>query len=132
MLTFARVTYSFCTLVGTGTTKAGRSRIWRSTSASIPSNLDTLHWMLKKEIRWWGMDTGSCDHAMNTSICRMRPDLADEFTRKHGKTPAEYFGTFEYTHKKSGRRVQQDMFPFHSWAFQEGLLHAEISAAISR
>ena len=71
------------------------------------------------------MDTGSCDHAMNTSIRRMRPDLADEFTKKHGKTPSEYFGTFEYTHKKSGRRVQQDMFPFHSWAFQEGLLHAE-------
>jgi kynurenine formamidase len=62
---------------------------------------------------------------MNTSIRRMRPDLADEFTRKHGKTPAEFFGTFEYTHKKSGRKVQQDMFPFHSWAFQEGLLHAE-------
>ncbi len=39
-------------------------------------NLDTLHWMLKKKIKWWGMDTGSCDHAMNTSIRRMRPDLA--------------------------------------------------------
>ena len=88
-------------------------------------NLDTLHWMLKKKIKWWAMDTGSCDHAMNTSIRRMRPDLAEEFTRKHGKTPAEFFGTFEYTHKKSGRRVSQDMFPFHSWAFQEGLLHAE-------
>ena len=88
-------------------------------------NLDTLHWMLKKKIRWWGMDCGSCDHAMNTSIRRMRPDLADEFTKKHGKTPAEFFGTFEFTHKKSGRKVRQDMFPFHSWAFQEGLLHAE-------
>ena len=44
-------------------------------------NLDTLHWMLKKKIKWWGMDTGSCDHAMNTSIRRMRPDLADEFTK---------------------------------------------------
>ena len=88
-------------------------------------NLDTLHWMLKKKIKWWAMDTGSCDHAMNTSIRRMRPDLAEEFTRKHGKTPGEFFGTFEYTHKKSGRRVSQDMFPFHSWAFQEGLLHAE-------
>ena len=50
-------------------------------------NLDTLHWMLKKKIKWWGMDTGSCDHAMNTSIRRMRPDLADEFAKKHGKTP---------------------------------------------
>ena len=51
-------------------------------------NLDTLHWMLKKKIKWWGMDTGSCDHAMNTSIRYMRPDLAEEFTKKHGKTPA--------------------------------------------
>jgi kynurenine formamidase len=31
-------------------------------------NLDTLHWMLAKKIKWWAMDTGSCDHAMNTSI----------------------------------------------------------------
>jgi kynurenine formamidase len=62
---------------------------------------------------------------MNTSIRMMRPDLAAEFTRRHGKTPAELFGTFEYTHKKSGRRVVSDIFPFHNWAFQEGLLHAE-------
>ena len=51
-------------------------------------NLDTLHWMLKKKIKWWGMDTGSCDHAMNTSIRTMRPDLAAQFTKLHGKTPA--------------------------------------------
>ncbi len=88
-------------------------------------NLDTLHWMFKKKIKWWGMDCGSCDHSMNTSIRYMRPDLADEFTKKHGKTPAEFFGTFEYTHKKSGRKVSADVFPFHNWAFQEGLLHAE-------
>jgi kynurenine formamidase len=88
-------------------------------------NLDTLHWMLKRKIRWWGMDTGSCDHAMNTSIRRTRPDLAEQFTREKGKSPAEFFGTFEYAHKKSGRKVVADMFPFHNWAFQEGLLHAE-------
>ena len=58
-------------------------------------NLDTLHWMFKKKIKWWGMDTGSCDHAMNTSIRYMRPDLAEEFTKKHGKTPGEFFGTFD-------------------------------------
>jgi len=88
-------------------------------------SLDTLHWMLKKKIKWWGMDTGSCDHAMNTSIRYMRPDLAEEFTKKHGKTPGEFFGTFQYTHKKSSRKVTADVFPFHNWAFQEGLLHAE-------
>jgi kynurenine formamidase len=88
-------------------------------------NLDTLHWMLEKKIKWWGMDTGSCDHAMNTSIRTMRPDLAAQFTKLHGKTPGEFFGTFEYIHKKSKRRVVADVFPFHNWAFQEGLLHAE-------
>jgi kynurenine formamidase len=88
-------------------------------------SLETLQWMFRKKIKWWGMDTGSCDHAMNTSIRTMRPDLAEEFTRKHGKTPGEFFGTFEYTHKKSGRKVSADVFPFHNWAFQEGLLHAE-------
>src|SRR5262249_36024931 len=88
-------------------------------------NLDTLHWMLERKIKWWGMDTGSCDHAMNTSIRTMRPDLAAQFTKLHGKTPGEFFGTFEYIHKKSKRRVVSDVFPFHNWAFQEGLLHAE-------
>jgi kynurenine formamidase len=81
--------------------------------------------MLKKKIKWFGMDTGSCDHAMNTSIRSMRPDLAAQFTEKFGKTPAEFFGRFEYIHKRSGRRVIADSFPLHSWGFQEGLLHAE-------
>jgi kynurenine formamidase len=62
---------------------------------------------------------------MNSSIRTMRPDLAAQFTKLHGKTPAEFFGSFEYAHKKSGRKVVADVFPFHSWAFQEGLLHAE-------
>lgn len=88
-------------------------------------NLDTMHWMLARKIKWFGMDTGSCDHPMNTSIRAMRPDIAAEFARTRGKPPAEFFGTFEYVHKRSGRAVTADVFPFHSWAFQEGLLHAE-------
>jgi kynurenine formamidase len=88
-------------------------------------NLATLDWMLKRKIKWFGMDTGSCDHPMNTSIRNMRPDIAKEFAQTMGKPPADYFGTFEYTHKRSGRRVKQDMFPFHNYGFQEGLLHAE-------
>ena len=88
-------------------------------------NLATLEWMLKKKIKWFGMDTGSCDHPMNTSIRNMRPDIAREFEQRMGKSAADYFGTFEYVHKRSGRKVRQDTFPFHNYAFQEGLLHAE-------
>ena len=63
---------------------------------------------------------GSCDHPMNASIRRMRPDIAARFTRQHGKPPEEFFGNFEDVHKRSGRRIVADVF-----AFQEGLLHAE-------
>ena len=56
---------------------------------------------------------------------RHQKQRAEKFTKQHGKTPGEFFGTFEYTHKKSGRKVVNDVFPFHNWAFQEGLLHAE-------
>ena len=63
---------------------------------------------------------------MNTSIRYMRPDLAEEFTKKHGKTPGEFFGTFEYIAQEiRPAGVTADVFPFHNWAFQEGLLHAE-------
>jgi kynurenine formamidase len=85
-------------------------------------NVDT---MLERKIKWFGMDTGSCDHPMNTSIRHMRPDIAAEFARVKGKAPADFFGRFEYVHKRSGRKVSADIFPFHNWAFQEGLLHAE-------
>ena len=88
-------------------------------------SVDTMHWMLERKIKWFGMDTGSCDHPMNTSIRHMRADIAAEFARVKGKTPAEFFGRFEYVHKRSGRKVTADIFPFHNWAFQEGLLHAE-------
>ena len=88
-------------------------------------NRATMHWMLKRNIKWFGMDTGSSDHPMNTSIRNMRPDIAAQFTRQHRKTPQEFFGTFEYSHKLSGRKITADMFPLHNWAFQEGLLHAE-------
>lgn len=87
--------------------------------------MDLLNWMLKRRIKWFGVDCGSGDHAMNTSIRHMRPDLATRFEKRFAKSPAEFFGTFEYVHKKSGRLVEEDIFPFHSLAFQEGLIHAE-------
>ena len=62
---------------------------------------------------------------MNTSIRHMRPDLARQFAEKVGMPAEEFFGEYEYTHKLSGRAVKSDIFPFHSYAFQEGLIHAE-------
>ncbi len=88
-------------------------------------NLDLLHWMLDMEIAWFGIDTGSGDHPMNTTIRDMRPDLAAQFEDHVGMPVKEFFPPFEYTHKLSGRTVRGDMFPFHNYAFQEGLIHAE-------
>jgi kynurenine formamidase len=87
--------------------------------------IELLQWMLKKKIKWFGIDCGSGDHAMNTSIRLMRPDLAKRFEKKVGKSCEEFFGEFSYVHKKSGRHVTENMFPFHSYAFSEGLTHAE-------
>ncbi len=88
-------------------------------------SLALLHWMLDKKIKWFGIDCGSGDHAMNTSIRHMRPDLAAEFEAQVGKTCGAFFGEYTYTHSLSGRKVKSDIFPFHSYAFQEGLIHAE-------
>ncbi len=87
--------------------------------------LDLLYWMLDKKIKWFGIDCGSGDHAMNTSIRYMRPDLAAAFEAQMGKSCGEFFGEYTYTHSLSGRQVKSDIFPFHSYAFQEGLIHAE-------
>ena len=55
----------------------------------------------------------------------MRPDLAAQFEARVGMSCAEFFGEYEYVHGLSGRHVTSDIFPFHSYAFQEGLIHAE-------
>ena len=87
--------------------------------------MELLEWMLAKKIKWFGIDVGSGDHPMNTSIRQLRPDLAKEFEAKVGMSCEEFFGEYEYTHSLSGRRVRSNIFPFHSYAFQEGLIHAE-------
>ena len=87
--------------------------------------LELLHWMLDMEIKWFGVDAGSGDHPMNTSIRDMRADLVPYFEDQVGMSLSEFFPEFEYVHKLSGRRIRQNIFPFHNWAFQEGLIHAE-------
>ena len=87
--------------------------------------MDLLHWMFDKKIRWWGIDVGTADHPMNTTIRRMRPDLVPRLEKHFGKPIDEIFPDYEYVHKPSGRLVRSNVFPFHNWAFQEGLTHAE-------
>lgn len=86
---------------------------------------ELAEWMLDMEISWWGVDAGSGDHPMNTSIRTMRPDLTRRFEEKVGMPVADYFGEYEYEHKNSGRVVKEDLFPMHFLAFPEGCIHAE-------
>ncbi|MGF1666700.1 MAG: cyclase family protein [Acidimicrobiia bacterium] len=87
--------------------------------------LELLQWMLDMKIKWFGIDAGSGDHPMWTSIRNMRPDLTKQFEEQVGMPVDKYFPSYEYTHKLSGRRISNDLFPFHNWAFQENLIHAE-------
>ena len=87
--------------------------------------IQLLEWMLDKKIKWFGIDCGSGDHSMNTSIRNMRPDLAKKFEKQIGTSCEEFFGDFSYKHAKSGREINDDIFPFHTYAFDRGLTHAE-------
>lgn len=86
---------------------------------------ELAEWMLEMEISWWGVDAGSGDHPMNTTIRYMRPDLAKRFAEHTGQTPEEFFGHYEYIHPNSGRRIKEDLFPMHYLAFPAGCVHAE-------
>ncbi|MBI2461418.1 MAG: cyclase family protein, partial [Candidatus Rokubacteria bacterium] len=86
---------------------------------------ELAEWMLEMEIAWWGVDAGSGDHPMNTTIRYMRPDLTRRFEEKVGMPVGQFFGEYEYRHKKSGRLVKEDLFPLHYLAFPEGCIHAE-------
>src|SRR5262249_26759901 len=82
-------------------------------------------WMHDMAISWWGIDAGSGDHPMNTTIRYMRPDLAQRFEETIGQSVREFFGEYEYRHHKSGRLVKEEIFPMHYLAFPEGCIHAE-------
>ncbi|MHB8566213.1 MAG: cyclase family protein [Nitrososphaerales archaeon] len=70
-------------------------------------------WMLKKKIRWFGMDTSSGDHPMNTGLVKKsRPDLVKEFEKKMGKNIEEIFPS-------SGSSIM------HTMLFPHKIIHAE-------
>src|SRR5688572_11329111 len=87
--------------------------------------MELVEWMLDMKIKWWGIDCGSGDHPMNTTIRFMRRDLAKQFEQHVGMSCDEFFPHYKYKHKLSGRNVTNNIFPFHNYAFQEGLIHAE-------
>ncbi len=86
---------------------------------------ELAEWMLEMELAWWGIDAGSGDHPMNTTIRHMRPDLTRRFEQKVGMPVRDYFGEYTYTHHRSGREITEDLFPLHYLAFPKGCIHAE-------
>lgn len=95
--------------------------------------VELAQWMLEMEISWWGIDAGSGDHPMNTTIREMRPDLTKRFEDHVGMSVDEYFPDYEYTHHLSGRRVTENLFPMHYLAFPGGCIHAEnVGGAIDK
>ena len=87
--------------------------------------VELARWMGELQISWWGIDAGSGDHPMNTTIRDMRPDIARQFEDHAGKSIDEVFGEYEYVHHLSGRTVRSTIFPMHHLAFQDGCIHAE-------
>jgi arylformamidase len=73
---------------------------------------DMVDWVIEKELRWVGVDTGSADHPMNTSIRRKRPDLASEYERRFDVSLAEQW-------------PEGDLFFMHHEPFRHGIVHAE-------
>ncbi len=68
-------------------------------------------WARKKKLRWVGVDAGSADHPMNTSLRYIRPDLAIDFETRMGKKLDTFF-------------PPEDFFVMHQ-ILGEGIIHAE-------
>lgn len=74
---------------------------------------ELAEWMIRKKLRWFGIDAGSADHPMNIPILRRsRPDLVKKFEKKVGKKVDEIFG-------------EQDFQLMHTKLFPFGIIHAE-------
>ena len=69
-------------------------------------------WAIEMKFRWIGVDTGSADHPMNTSIRAKRPDLTREYERRFGMTVEERF-------------PEEHLFCMHREPFRRGIVHAE-------
>jgi kynurenine formamidase len=86
--------------------------------------MELCDWMAEMELAWFGVDCGSGDHPMWTSIRYMRADLCRQFEAKVGKSVEEFFPPFTYRHA-SGRVVEETLWPAHYKLFPKGIIHAE-------
>jgi kynurenine formamidase len=73
---------------------------------------ELAEWIVEKQLAWLGVDTGSADHPMNTSIQRYRADAAREYERRTGRSAAADF-------------PEDGWFPMHRIPFRQGIVHAE-------
>jgi arylformamidase len=73
---------------------------------------ELAEWIVDMEIAWTGVDCGSGDHPMNTTIRRMRPDLVGEFEAKMGKPLDQVF-------------PPEDFFVMHRTPFAHHIVHVE-------
>lgn len=71
-----------------------------------------LQWMLDMEFSWIGVDCGSADHPMNTSIRYQKPSLAREYERRFEVNIEEQW-------------PEEDLFFMHHEPFRRGIVHAE-------
>ena len=73
---------------------------------------ELAEWIVDMDLAWVGVDTGSADHPMNTTIKNMRPDLAREYEQTIGISIEE-------------RWPDRDLFVMHRVPFPKGIVHAE-------
>ncbi len=69
-------------------------------------------WMVDMELRWLGVDCGSADHPMNTSIREKKPKIAREFKERTGQDPEDLFDP-------------EEQFIMHHLPFENGIVHVE-------
>lgn len=75
-------------------------------------SLSFMKWVIAKNLKWIGMDCGSADHPMNTSIRYKRPDLAAQYAEQFGVKLAEQW-------------PEANLFFMHHEPFRKGIIHAE-------
>jgi arylformamidase len=74
--------------------------------------LEMANWIADMEFKWTGMDCGSGDHPMNTSIRDRRPDIRKDFEKKWGKSVDEAF-------------PEEHLFCMHRIPFPKNIIHVE-------